>query len=105
MYTIKTPVEGYTGLGYGLRFVNGEAHTDNERIAKILRKLGYTVTKNGVSEKKNPDDLREEAAALGIRVAWNAKPETIRRMIEEHRSGGGNDGYIETAENPPADNR
>ena len=43
MYTIKAPTS-YTGMGWGLAFVDGEAKTDNAHIADVVRENGYTVT-------------------------------------------------------------
>ena len=34
------------------------------------------------------DPLRAEAIALGLNPHWNAKPETIQKMIDEAKSAG-----------------
>ena len=55
MFVIKTPVKGYSGKGYGLTFVDGEAKTEDEALAKRLKILGYIVKKEKVAAKKAPE--------------------------------------------------
>lgn len=42
-YTIKTPVEGYTGISASLHFFKGEAHTDDDKLAEWFMKHKYQV--------------------------------------------------------------
>lgn len=44
MFKIKAPTK-YTGKGWGLNFVEGEAETDNAALAKKLESKGYKVEK------------------------------------------------------------
>ncbi len=44
MFKIKAPTN-YTGKGWGLNFVEGEAETDNAVLAKKLESKGYKVVK------------------------------------------------------------
>lgn len=43
MYKITAPVKGYSGEGYGLRFVGSVAETERADVAEYLRGKGYTV--------------------------------------------------------------
>lgn len=47
-FTIKAPVT-FTGAGWGLAFVEGVAHTDNEYLARKLKDKGYTVTEESAA--------------------------------------------------------
>ena len=40
---VRTPVDGYTGPGWGLYFVNGEAQTEDAALAESLQKKGYII--------------------------------------------------------------
>lgn len=42
MFKIKAPTN-YTGNGWGLNFIEGEAETDNAVLAKKLESKGYEV--------------------------------------------------------------
>lgn len=44
MFKIKAPTN-YTGEGWGLNFVKGDAETDNADLAKKLQSKGYEVEK------------------------------------------------------------
>lgn len=78
-------------------FTDSKATTDSEWLAQHLKKLGLTVeVSNAKNEEKKydvkcpdpdgcEDALRAEAAALGLKPHWNAKTETIRLMIEDHK--------------------
>lgn len=48
-FTIKAPVT-FTGTGWGLAFVEGVAHTDDESLARKLKQKGYTVTEAAAAE-------------------------------------------------------
>jgi len=39
-------------------------------------------------DKACEDALRDEAASLGLKPHWNAKSETIQKMIDEAKSAG-----------------
>jgi len=55
MYNIKAKVE-FSGVAWGLQFVNGVDETKNEYLAKKLKKKGYVVTKvEKVSGKKSKE--------------------------------------------------
>ena len=43
MYKIKTKVE-FSGIAWGLHFINGVAETDNKYLAYKLQSKGYEVT-------------------------------------------------------------
>lgn len=46
LYTVKTPVEGFTGIGAGgVVFTNGVAQVPEGFILDWFRDHGYTVTK------------------------------------------------------------
>ena len=46
LYTVKTPVEGFTGIGAGgVIFTNGVAEVPEGFILDWFRDHGYTVTK------------------------------------------------------------
>lgn len=49
-YKITAPVT-VTGCGWGLAFVNGEAQTDDDALAKKLAGKGYAVAENKKSRK------------------------------------------------------
>lgn len=51
MYKIKAKAE-FSGVAWGLQFVNGVAETDNKILAKKLQKKGYEVTDIKKSDKK-----------------------------------------------------
>jgi len=59
---------------------------DDTQLDAFL-KSGWTLA--GEKEAPAPDEaaLREEAKALGLRVAYNATAATIRKKIEEHKAG------------------
>lgn len=40
---VRTPVDGYTGPGWGLYFINGEAQTEDAALAASLQKKGYII--------------------------------------------------------------
>lgn len=48
-YTVKAP-ETFTGSGWGLAFVEGEAHTEDEYLARKLAGKGYAVTEEAAAE-------------------------------------------------------
>lgn len=47
-YTVKAP-EAVTGSGWGLSFMEGVAHTEDEYLARKLARKGYTVTEDGAA--------------------------------------------------------
>ncbi|MEG0304355.1 MAG: hypothetical protein RR576_01375 [Oscillospiraceae bacterium] len=52
MYSIKSKVD-FTGISWGLAFVEGTATTDNEALAEKLRNRGYTVVLNEKAQTKD----------------------------------------------------
>jgi len=44
MYRVKAKVE-FTGIAWGLHFINGTAETEDKRLADKLKKKGYEVSK------------------------------------------------------------
>ena len=48
-YTVKAP-EPFTGFGWGLSFVEGEAHTEDGYLARKLAGKGYAVTEEAAAE-------------------------------------------------------
>lgn len=46
MYTVKSPVEGYSGTSAGVKFTGGVGVTDNSPAAEWLQCHGYEVTKD-----------------------------------------------------------
>lgn len=51
-YTIKTPVEGYSGISASLRFINGKAETDSDKLAEWFMKHKYQVIYNEPDKPK-----------------------------------------------------
>lgn len=51
--TIKTPVEGFTGLVAGVQFVDGVGKTDSESAIAYFERQGYGV---GDEPAENPSD-------------------------------------------------
>ena len=86
MYIIKSPVKGYSGFGYGIHFQNGEAKTDSEHIAGILRNKGYEVVAEEAPIDTDMDALREEAKALGIVFHPNIGKEKLEAKITEAKA-------------------
>lgn len=98
MYTIITPVEGYTGFGYGLHFTEGIAHTNDESIAKTLKQLGYTVEEvEGAVPSTDPTEdtdqedpaedeqaIRDRAKELNIGNYWNMNLDKLKAQIAQH---------------------
>ena len=89
MYTIKTPVKGYTGFGFGIHFSNGEAQTSDERIARTLRDLGYEVTSSEVSNSPEISDNQEneypDEDGKGVaNQQENSAGDTLRAKLAEH---------------------
>jgi hypothetical protein len=70
--TIHSPVEGFTGDGPGgLKFEDGRAETDNERLVAYCRKAGYGIdgTDPEPPEPVEPADPREHGTDhLGTRL-------------------------------------
>lgn len=58
-YTIKTPVEGYTGISASLHFLNGKAETNNDKLAEWFIKHNYQVIINE-SESAKPKTTRKK---------------------------------------------
>ena len=52
--TIKTPVEGFTGLVAGVHFVDGVGKTDDEASIAYFERQGYTVAGESTDEQKYP---------------------------------------------------
>ena len=99
-YEIKAPVE-CTGLGWGLAWVQGLAHTDDAELAAKLARKGYTVTDKlapvGEQAAQNPapapapkkaledmtvTELRSFAAAHGIDVTGAAKKQDLLLAVQ-----------------------
>lgn len=55
--TIKTPVEGFTGLVAGVQFVDGKGSTDNEGAIAYFERQGYEIS--GKHEAAPGDPERE----------------------------------------------
>lgn len=53
-YTVKTPVEGYSGIIASLRFSDGvyEGEITNQNILNYFNKKGYTVIKHEETTEK-----------------------------------------------------
>lgn len=54
-FKITAPVANYTGTGWGLTFAAGMAETDDAKLAKKLKKLGYKV-----EEQKQPKPAKTD---------------------------------------------
>jgi len=53
--TIKTPVEGFTGLVAGVHFVDGVGKTDDESAIAYFERQGYGVGDQPAEQPRNPD--------------------------------------------------
>lgn len=53
--TIKTPVEGFTGLVAGVHFVDGVGKTDDESAIAYFERQGYGVGEEPAEQPGNPD--------------------------------------------------
>lgn len=89
MYTIKAKVE-FSGVAWGLHFINGVAETDNEFLANKLQRKGYEVTKK--EELKNEpskfdgmdvEQLKAYAAEHNIDIGKSTSVDGIIKKITE----------------------
>lgn len=53
--TIKTPVEGFSGLVAGVHFVDGVGKTDNESAIAYFERQGYGVGDAPAEDPSDPD--------------------------------------------------
>lgn len=45
-YIITAPVSDFSGMSWGLVFTDGQAETENQRLAYRLKSMGYDVKKD-----------------------------------------------------------
>ena len=84
MYTIKAKVE-FSGVAWGLRFINGVAETDHQFLANKLQKKGYEVSKK---EAVDPDTaeierLKAYAKEHGIDIGNASSVNGIAKKIAD----------------------
>lgn len=88
-YTIKTPVEGYTGISASLHFLNGKAETDNDKLVEWFIKHGYQVyTDDNIRVLGGNYEIDEKIKKVMKEVdpPKPAKPKTTRK-----KGGNSND--------------
>lgn len=92
-YKITTPVEGYTGVIYGVPISSGVGHTDDPWLVQRFKEGGYTVEPTGGNEQDNVEDVKPDANstkaeinayldAHGIEHDPKAKNEELLALIE-----------------------
>ncbi|MDF2907962.1 MAG: Uncharacterized protein K0R34_3283 [Herbinix sp.] len=89
MYIIKANVE-FSGVAWGLHFINGVAETDNEFLANKLQRKGYEVAEK-VELAKEPskfdgmdvEQLKAYAANSGIDIGKSTSIDGIIKKITE----------------------
>lgn len=84
MYKIKAKVE-FSGVAWGLHFINGIAETDNEYLAKKLEKKGYEVTKKEVVDPDiaEIERLKAYAEEHGIDIGNSSSVNGITKKIAD----------------------
>lgn len=84
MYTIKAKVE-FSGIAWGLHFINGVAKTDNKYLADKLQKKGYEVTKEETAEPdaEEIERLKAYAKEHGIDIGNASSVNGIAKKIAE----------------------
>lgn len=84
MYTIKAKVE-FSGVAWGLHFVNGVAETGNEYLAKKLEKKGYEVTEKEVIDPDiaEIERLKAYAAEHNIDIGNSSSVNGITKKITD----------------------
>lgn len=66
MFKIKAPNKMYTRQIAGVHFINGEAETENESIARWLEGRGFTVEVEDKKLEGKPEDKQKSIAKMNV---------------------------------------
>ncbi|MEG1752497.1 MAG: hypothetical protein RR234_01150 [Christensenella sp.] len=96
MYSIIAKVN-FTGISWGLAFVEGTATTDNEALAEKLRNRGYTVVlnENALTKGKSFDQMKKSeleayAATHGVDISSAKTNSDIILLLTTANTGNAN---------------
>lgn len=84
MFKIKAPTN-FTGEGWGLNFVKGEAETDNAMLAKKLQSKGYKV-----EVVEEPDDSSKFLCPV-CGKAYKSESALDKHIAKEHPENSSED--------------
>lgn len=112
MASIKSPVEGFTGIVVGVHFKGGVGETDNEGALNYFGRHGYTVeTPQEPAGPFDPSKHTVEEIRAYVDGLDDSDPDArdaeFARVVEAERAGKGRKSFLESVEgipaNPPAE--
>ncbi len=87
MFKIKAPIENYTREIAGVYFINGEAETENETMARWLEGRGFEVEVKEEKADKKPlgkmtvEELEAYATEIGVDISECSNKEEKKAAI------------------------
>lgn len=96
-FNIEAPAEGFTGISFGVPFLQGKGQTDDPWLVQRFKESGYKVTEDGTPEDVKPEDkgddknltglgyeeLKAKAKGLGLEFPGNISGDNLKAMLKE----------------------
>ncbi len=91
-FNIEAPAEGFTGISFGVPFLQGKGQTDDPWLVQRFKESGYKVTEDGTPEDKGDDknltglgyeELKAKAKELGLEFPGNISGDNLKAMLKE----------------------